>query len=118
MAMSNEQVVQEFNEAVNMTRQELEDWLQTEESKSVGQIDGGGESKGHKSGRKIVEILGKNRTDYSSEDIELLRRGSWRRAAGTFSRDRHRRPRDRCARDGAEARPPLSAPAASVQRVA
>jgi hypothetical protein len=74
MAMSNEQVVQEFNEAVNMTRQELEDWLQTEESKSVGQIDGGGESKGHKSGRKIVEILGKNRTDYSSEDIELLRR--------------------------------------------
>jgi hypothetical protein len=74
MAKSNEQVVQEFDEAVNMTPQELEDWLQTEESKSVGHIDGGGESKGHKSGRKIVEILGKNRTDYSSEDIELLRR--------------------------------------------
>jgi hypothetical protein len=74
MAKSNEQVVQEFNEAVNMTRQELEEWLQTDESKSVGQSDGGGESKGHKSGRKIVEILGKNRTDYSSDDIEHMRR--------------------------------------------
>jgi Protein of unknown function (DUF3140) len=53
-------VVEEFNEAVNMTRQQLEQWLQTEESKSVGQSDGGGESKGHKSDRKIVQILGKN----------------------------------------------------------
>jgi hypothetical protein len=33
-----------------------------------------GESKGHKSGRKIVEILGKNRTDYSSDDIDHMRR--------------------------------------------
>jgi hypothetical protein len=73
MAKSNEQVVQEFNEAVNMTRQELEEWLQTEESKPVGQSDGGGESKGHESGRKIVEILGKNKTDYSSDDIEHIR---------------------------------------------
>ena len=39
-AKSNEQVMQEFNEAVNMTRKELEEWLQTEESKSVGQSDG------------------------------------------------------------------------------
>ena len=74
MAKSNEQVVQEFNEAVNMTPKELENWLQTEDSKSVGQSDGGGESKGHKSGRKIVEILGKSRTDYSSEDIDHMRR--------------------------------------------
>jgi hypothetical protein len=74
MAKSNEQVMQEFNEAVNMLRKELEEWLQTEESKSVGQSDGGSESKGHKSGRKIVEILEKNRTDYSSDDIEHMRR--------------------------------------------
>src|SRR5215208_6510289 len=74
MAKSNEQVVQEFDEAVNMTPKELEEWLQTDESKSVGQSDGGGESKGHKSGRKIVEFLGKNRTDYSSDDIEHMRR--------------------------------------------
>jgi hypothetical protein len=74
MAKSNEQVMQELNEAVNMTRQELEEWLQTDESKSIGQSDGGGESKGHKSGRKIVEILEKNRTDHSSDDIDHMRR--------------------------------------------
>jgi hypothetical protein len=74
MSKSNEQVVQEFDEVVNMTRKELEEWLQTDESKSVGQSDGGGESKGHESGRKIVEILGKNKTDYSSDDIDHMRR--------------------------------------------
>jgi hypothetical protein len=74
MAKSNEQVVQEFNEAVNMTRKELEEWLQTDESKSVGQSDGGGESEAHESGRKIVEILGKKNTDYSSDDIDHMRR--------------------------------------------
>jgi hypothetical protein len=74
MAKSNEQVVQEFNEAVNMTPMELEEWLQTDESKSVGQSDGGGESEGHESGRKIVEILGKNKTDYSSDDIDHMGR--------------------------------------------
>jgi Protein of unknown function (DUF3140) len=74
MSKSNEQVVQEFDEVVNMTRKELEEWLQTDESKSVGQSDGGGESKGHESGRKIVEIFGKNKTDYSSDDIDHMRR--------------------------------------------
>ncbi len=74
MAKSDEQVIEEFDEAVNMSRKELEDWLQTDESQSVGQSDGGGESKGHESGRKIVEILEKNKTDYSSDDIDHMRR--------------------------------------------
>jgi hypothetical protein len=74
MSRSDEQVIQEFDEAFNMTPKELEEWLQIEESKSVGQSDGGGESKGHESGRKIVEILGKNKTDYSSDDIDHMRR--------------------------------------------
>jgi Protein of unknown function (DUF3140) len=74
MSKSNEQVVREFDEAVNMTRKELEEWLQTDESKSVGQSDGGGESKGHESGRKILQILDKNKTDYSSDDIDHMRR--------------------------------------------
>ena len=38
-----------------MTRKELEDWLETDESRSVGQ--GEGESKGHESGRRIVGLL-------------------------------------------------------------
>ena len=74
MAKSNEQVIQEFDEAVNMSRKELEDWLQTEKSQSVGQSDDGGESKGHASGRKIVEILGKEESEYTDEDVDHMRR--------------------------------------------
>jgi hypothetical protein len=74
MAKSDEQVVEEFDEAVNMSSEELEEWLETEESKEVGQKDGGGESKGHESGRKIVEVLRKDKSDYTDEDIEHMRR--------------------------------------------
>ncbi len=69
-----QQTIDEFGEAVNMTRKELEDWLKTDESKSVGQSDGGGESKGHESGRKIVELLEKNKSDYTDEDVEHMKR--------------------------------------------
>ena len=69
-----QQTIDEFGDAVNMTRKELEEWLQTEESKSVGQSDGGGESKGHESGRKIVELLEKNKSDYTDEDVEHMKR--------------------------------------------
>ncbi len=55
-----------------MSRKELEEWLQTDESKSVGQ--GSGESKGHESGRKIVQIFAKNKSDYTEEDIEHMGR--------------------------------------------
>jgi len=74
MAKSDEQVIEEFGEAVNMSAGELEDWLETDESKSVGQSDGGGESKGHESGRRIVEILEKNKGDYTDDDIDHMRR--------------------------------------------
>jgi hypothetical protein len=73
MAKDRQQIVEEFEEAVNMTRKELEYWLQTDESRSVGQSDGG-ESKGHESGRKIVEILGKNKSDYTDDDVDQMRR--------------------------------------------
>ena len=72
MAKSEEQVIEEFGEAVNMSRKELEKWLETDESKSVGQ--GSGESKGHESGRRIVEILGKNKSDYTDDDIDHMGR--------------------------------------------
>src|SRR5215210_4913472 len=69
-----QQIVDEFDESVNMTRKELEEWLKTDQSKSVGQSDGGGESKGHESGRKIVGFLGKNKSDYTDEDLEHMKR--------------------------------------------
>lgn len=52
---SKDQVWDEWTDLVNMTKSELEEWLDTEESKSVGDSDSG-ESTGHKSGRRIVEI--------------------------------------------------------------
>ncbi len=73
MTDDRQQVIEDFDEAVNMTRKELEDWLQTDESQSVGQSDGG-ESKGHESGRRIVEIKRKNKSEYADDDIDHMRR--------------------------------------------
>jgi hypothetical protein len=75
VAKSDEQVREEFREAVNMDADELKEWLETDESKSVGQSDdGGGESKGHESGRMIVEILEKDDEDIDQDDVEHMRR--------------------------------------------
>ena len=69
-----QQIVEEFDEVVNMGRKELEEWLRTDESKSVGQSDGDGESRGHESGRRIVEILGKKKSDHTDDDIDHMRK--------------------------------------------
>ncbi len=76
MANDRQQIIDEFDELVNMTPKELEEWLETNESKSVGQSDGGGESKGHESGRRIVEIMRKNKSDYTDDDVEHMKRVS------------------------------------------
>ena len=68
MSKSHEEIWDEWKELVNMTRSELEKWLDTEESKDVGQKSGGGESTGHKSGRRIVEILDTNKGDLTDDD--------------------------------------------------
>ncbi|WP_291043653.1 DUF3140 domain-containing protein [Herbiconiux sp.] len=65
----------EFGDAVNMTASELKTWLETDESKAVGQkSDGGGESTGHESGRHIVRILEKKQADYSDDDYAHMRK--------------------------------------------
>ena len=64
----------EFGRAVNMTAGELEEWLGTEESQSVGQKDGGSESTGHESGRRIVELLRTKKDDLSDDDYAHMRR--------------------------------------------
>ena len=74
MAKSDKQVQKEFREAVNMDADELKEWLETDESKSVGQSDDGGESKGHESGRRIVEILEKDDEDIGQDDFDHMRR--------------------------------------------
>jgi hypothetical protein len=64
----------EFGEAVTMTAGELEAWLDTDESKSVGQKDGGPESTGHASGRRIVEILRTREGDLTDDDYAHMRK--------------------------------------------
>ncbi len=65
----------EFGEAVNMTAAELERWLGTEESRAVGQKSGGsGESTGHESGRRIVELLRSRKDDLTDDDLAHMRK--------------------------------------------
>jgi hypothetical protein len=63
----------EFHEAVNMTPSELESWLGTDESRAVGQKNGGGESVGHGSGRRIVRLLRTRKDDLSDDDLAHMR---------------------------------------------
>ncbi len=74
MSKNTKSVIDEFHEAVNMTPKELESWLDTEESKEVGQKDGGDESIGHKSGHHIIELLQKKKSDYSDDDLSHMKK--------------------------------------------
>jgi len=58
---------------VNMAPKELEDWLETDESRSVGDSDSG-ESTGHRSGRRIVDLLRTRKDDLTSDDIAWMRK--------------------------------------------
>ncbi|MFC5826391.1 DUF3140 domain-containing protein [Nonomuraea insulae] len=68
MSEDRKTVADEFGKAVNMTAKELEHWLATDESKSVGQKSDGGESVGHESGRKIIALLRGGKADRSDGD--------------------------------------------------
>ena len=60
---------QEFDTVVNMSASQLEKWLKTDESKTVGQKkDGDSESIGHNSGEHIIAILKKKSSDLSDDD--------------------------------------------------
>jgi hypothetical protein len=70
----NADTKKDFDDAVNMTASELEKWLDSDESKSVGQKSGGGESTGHESGRHIVKILKSKKSDLSDNDYAHMRK--------------------------------------------
>jgi len=64
---SHDQIWNEWKELVNIPPADLEDWLGTEQSKSVGDT-GDGESTGHKSGRRIVRLKRKSKDELSPDD--------------------------------------------------
>ncbi|WP_436757667.1 DUF3140 domain-containing protein [Streptosporangium sp. V21-05] len=74
MTEDGERIAADFDHAVNMTATELESWLETEESKSVGDKSGGDESTGHRSGRRIAEILRKRKGDLAEDDYTHMRK--------------------------------------------
>jgi Protein of unknown function (DUF3140) len=61
-----------FKQAVNMTPAALEKFLDSDESKKVGWKSedgkGAGESVGHKSGKRILEIKRKKKADLTDDD--------------------------------------------------
>jgi hypothetical protein len=69
-----DEVWDDWGAAVNMTPKELEDWLGTDESKSVGDTGGDGESTGHASGRRIVQILRTHKGDLTDDDVAHMRK--------------------------------------------
>ena len=77
--MDKVQTRKDFGDAVNMTASEIEDWLDTMESRSVGWKGADGkaserESVGHASGRRIVEILGRRAAELTDSDYAHMRK--------------------------------------------
>jgi hypothetical protein len=69
-----DEVWDEWQDAVNMTAGELEAFLDSDESKAVGDKGSGGESTGHRSGRRIVEILRSKKGDLTDDDAAHMRK--------------------------------------------
>ena len=75
MADEHDEIRTQFSEAVNMTAAELQKWLDSDESQSVGQKSGGtGESTGHESGRRIVELLHTKKADLTDDDLAHMKK--------------------------------------------
>lgn len=78
MADDRAQTYDDFAEVVNMAPAELERFLDTDDSKRVGwkgeDGEGGGESVGHRSGRRIVEIKRTKKADLSDDDYAHMRK--------------------------------------------
>ncbi len=66
----------EFAAAVNMAPAELEKWLGSEHSQEVGwpKDRDGGESVGHHSGRRIVEIKHRKQAELTDDDYAHMRK--------------------------------------------
>ncbi|WP_232834098.1 MULTISPECIES: DUF3140 domain-containing protein [unclassified Sphingomonas] len=74
----HDDIYRDFRDAVNMAPTALERFLETNDSKRVGwkgeDGDGGGESVGHKSGRRIVAIKHKHKADLTDDDYAHMKK--------------------------------------------
>ena len=70
-AMHEDQLWDEFHRVVNMSSRELVDWLRT--CSAGPDAECLPEQAGTPIGQRVLHILGKRRTDLTSEDIQLMR---------------------------------------------
>ncbi|MGR3512013.1 MAG: DUF3140 domain-containing protein [Paracoccaceae bacterium] len=68
---SHDEIWTEWRDLVNMSPTELEQWLDSEESKSVGDTGDQG-STGRKSGKQILEIKRTKKDDLSDEQWDHM----------------------------------------------
>ncbi|GAA1519092.1 DUF3140 domain-containing protein [Streptomyces albidochromogenes] len=72
---TRQETISEFRDTVNLTAAELERWLESDESRGVGQKkDGDDESVGHESGRRIVELLRTKESELDDDDVAHMRK--------------------------------------------
>lgn len=69
-----QEIYDDFYDNVNMTPTQIEDWLETDKSKSVGIDSGDGESKGRKSAKKIIKIKRTKKADLTDSDYEHMQK--------------------------------------------
>ncbi len=62
---------QDFHTVVNMTSRELEDWLRVRSADEDAEALP--DEAGTPTGRRVVEILGKRRTDLTADDARVMR---------------------------------------------
>ena len=88
LKLDRELVYSRFHSAVNMAPAELEEWLDSDESRKVGFTRAGAsESIGHASGRRIVTLLRKRKAELDDDDFVHMRK-----VAGFVARHSARRP--------------------------
>lgn len=72
----HDEIYNDFKNAVNMGPATLEKWLESEESRNVGwkgdDGKGEGESVGHQSGKRIVEIQRKRKSELTAADYRHM----------------------------------------------
>jgi hypothetical protein len=93
MSDDHDQIYGDFKDAVNMPPAAIETFLDTDDSKRVGWKgeDGkaNGESVGHASGRRIVEIKRKKKADLTDDDYAHMKK-----VVGYVARHSAQRPKD------------------------
>jgi hypothetical protein len=82
MLAPKEEVIAEFYSKVNMTIEELEAWMDSDESKTAGTPEGVGQE----SGRKIIEILKKNPSKEHDKFVDVSIRTRYTRKDLVYSR--------------------------------